>query len=119
MENDEKEKFEEALKAGRVEFDPRAERALANLNLKNPDRTLTTVSVRFWGPFERDGEVVNGGGMGIDWETVSAGCGRCDFYIKDGKLRCYNQCEEKEFVLSLLKRLLEETELDSHWDDNL
>jgi hypothetical protein len=110
--------FQKALEAGRVEFAPPAERALANLDISNPDKTLTSVSVRFWGPFERDGKPVNGGGLGIDWESVSAGCGRCDFYIKDGKLRCYNQCEPKEFILKLLQRMLEDTELDDSWDNH-
>ena len=107
--------YSDALAAGRVEFSSQAKRAIANLDLKNPDRTLTTVKFTFWGPFkDKDGEFVSQGGLGIDWESVSAGCGRCDFRLdNDGKLRCYNQDEPKEFILKLLERMLSETELDS------
>ena len=114
--NDELQRYKETLAAGRVEFSEQAERAIANLDLKNPDRTLTSVKFTFWGPFKdkKTGEFVNQGGLGIDWESVSAGCGRCDFRLdNDGKLRCYNQDEPKEFILLLLQRMLSETELDS------
>ena len=114
-------KYHDACKAGRVEFSDRAARAVANLDLKNPDRTLTTVKFCFWGPFKdkTTGEFVNQGGMGIDWESVSAGCGRCDFRLdNDGKMRCYDQHTNKAFILQLLQRLLDETELDSEHEDH-
>ena len=115
--DDELRRYNEALAVGRVEFSDPAKRAITNLDLKNPDRTLTTVKFTFWGPFKdkNTGEFVNQGGLGIDWESVSAGCGRCDFRLdNDGKLRCYNQDEPKEFILKLLQRMLSETELDSN-----
>jgi len=107
------EEVRKAILGGRIEFSDRALIAIQNMDLKNPDKTLTTVSVSFWGPWGEDGEG-NKGGMGIDWMTVSAGCGRCDFRVdNDGKMRCYNQDMSKEFIMTLLQFILAHTELDS------
>lgn len=106
-------RFRDALQAGRVEFSDRAARAVSNLDLQHPDRTLTSVNVHFWGPSDR-----NGGGMGIDYEFHTAGCGRCDFYIEDGRLHCYNQSEDKAFIRTLFQFILDHTELDDPtWEE--
>ena len=134
-------KIQKALREGKVEFTPRAERAISNMDLHNPDYTLITVNVSFWGPYKRyfaqcpkcnfreitkkelfncpkcnnilNKEIFgNGGGMGIDWETKSAGCGRCDIYIEDGKLRCMNEAMDKKFILDLLNHIVKNLELD-------
>lgn len=104
---DPKEQIRQAILSGNVEFSSKAIDAIESINLKNPDRSLTNVQVSFWGPNKNCD-----GGMGIDWITKSAGNGRCDFYIKDGKLRCMNQAMSKEFILSLLQYILQYTELD-------
>jgi hypothetical protein len=104
---DDTEKACKAILDGRIEFTPRVKAALQSMDLENPDHTITGVQVLFWGPFNN-----NQGGMGIDWMTKSAGCGRADFYIKDGKLHCMNEAMSKQFVATLLDFMLEHTEWD-------
>lgn len=102
-----KEQVKKAILAGNVEFTPRVQAAIENMSLKNPDFTIENVAVSFWGPNK-----FNGGGMGIDWSTKSAGCGRCDLYIKDGKLCCMNEAMGKKFIATLLDYILEQVELE-------
>jgi len=111
MSEDPKKRIKKAIQAERVEFTARVRDALSRMNLGDPnhvpDFTLRNVAVSFWGPNER-----NGGGIGIDWTTESAGCGRCDIYVQDGELRCMNEAMGREFVLGLFEYLLKETRFD-------
>lgn len=103
-----REKIAEAFRNGNVTISPEGAEALARLDLRNPNYTLTEVKFTFWGPND-----VNDGGLGVDWSTTSAGFGRCDFYLdKDGQLRCMNEAMGKAFLRSLLERMLEQTVLD-------
>lgn len=107
VDDETRQKICRAIETGRVEFTPRCDRAIENLDLRNPDSALTMVNVLFWGP---SADIhADGGGIGIDWETVSAGCGRCDLYIRDGKLHCMNEAMDRKFVLGLFEHILERT----------
>lgn len=98
----------EAAAAGRIEVAPDKVEAFNRIDLKNPDMTITGVKVSFWGPTAN----CLSGGFGIDWDTKSGGFGRCDFYLKDGRLHCENQAMGKEFILRLFERLVEQMTLE-------
>lgn len=73
-----------------------------------PDFTITEAQVEFWGPSDR-----NEGGMDITWATKSAGFGHTTFCRKNGKLHCDNECMSREFILSVLKFVVDNTELQN------
>jgi hypothetical protein len=99
-----------------IEFSDRATEALANMDLENPDRTLTNVSLECcWGPFndKKTGQQVNKGGFSFDWMSKSAGCGRLTFYVtNEDEIRCYNQMENKDFIKEVFAKFLEDVKLD-------
>jgi hypothetical protein len=107
----ERQKIIRALEAGRVVIDPGAAEAIGRMDLHNPDFTPIRTTIEFWGPW-RKGERGNDGGLVIQWETVSAGCGRLAVRLKDGELQCDNQGMGKVFILSLFEHLIEQMELE-------
>ncbi len=110
------EKVKELILQGKVEFDPRCAEAVRNLNLKNPDRTLTEVELESaWGEWHRIGkdgtEFGNKGGFSINWMTKSAGCGTLIVFIdNDGKLRIDTQCMSREFCKEVICKLIDQAE---------
>jgi len=79
-----------------------------DFTISKPDFTIVDAQVSFWGPNEH-----NQGGMGVAWQTKSDGFGPTFCIRKDGKLHCDNECMSREFILSVLKFVLDNTELDS------
>lgn len=45
--------------------------------------------------------------FGIHWATVSAGFGEVVFYLKDGKPHCDSEGMSKQFVMSVLAKLVD------------
>jgi len=104
------EKVKNAIAKGNITFSPRVQESLGRMDLQNPDFTIREIGVEFWGKFEKDG-YGNNGGMNIDYDTVSAGCGRIEFHIdKNGKLHLYSQGMGKKFCMSVLEKLFDEAE---------
>lgn len=115
-------KLAKALAEGRVEFSPAAAEAMANIDFKNPDFTITGVQLEFWGPWERviDGEKYgNSGGMHINWQSVSGGNGTLKLHIdpETKKLQADPQCMGKKFCLSLFKYIIDNWE-EEKWDED-
>jgi|TARA_B100000929_G_scaffold93329_3_gene73262 hypothetical protein len=102
----------QAIREGNVEWSPQWIDAFSRMKLDDPDFTIRDITVNFWGQWEE-----NDGGMRISWSTESAGFGDCDFWIKDGKLRCGNERMGRKFILSVLQKFLEDCELDDESGD--
>jgi hypothetical protein len=82
---------------GKVEFAG----DVSNINLADPD--FTVEKVELIGVHSDDNEI----GFGLGWETVSAGFGTTEFYVKNGKLYCANECMGKKFLTSLMTKFVE------------
>jgi hypothetical protein len=52
------------------------------------------------------------GRFGVEWCTTSAGFGGFDFYTEGGKIRCDSETMSKEFIKSVLCKLVDIAELD-------
>lgn len=110
-------KIREAAVKGNIRCTPRVERALSNVDLRNPDFTIVEVELHGWGAWERekDGQKFgNLGGFAIDWVAKSAGCGTMSVYIdkEDGKIHCQNEYMGKQFLKDVLCKLVDEMILD-------
>jgi len=115
--------IKKAAKKGRIIVEPRKAAAFESLfkNIasgKASDFTLTSVNVEScfspWSRNEEDGTVIgNDGGFEVSWVTVSAGAGGLTFYLKGGKLHCDNEMMSKDFIKTVLCKLVDDTELEN------
>lgn len=111
---DELRKVRAAVADGRVVVEPETGEAIRRMNPDDPDFTLASVTLDFWGPFTRDDGSGNRGGLDAHWTSVSAGCGRVVVYKGlDGALRCESQGMGREFVKGVLSALVD----GMAWDD--
>lgn len=70
------------------------------------DFTVTHVEcTRFWGPWAN-----NNGGIELSWQTESAGWGTTTFVRKGNKWECDNECMSRKFVMSVLKKWVDQME---------
>jgi hypothetical protein len=108
-----RERFMEAIKAGRVVIAPDVARGIREINLADPDFTVTDTTLSCWGAFKRDDDGYgNDGGFEITWQTKSAGFGRIVFYLKDGELRCHNEGMGPTFIASVFAHLVGHTKME-------
>ncbi len=108
-----KEKIKKAIELGNIIFSKKAKKAIESLDLNNLNYTLINAKLdSAWGPWKKINksgkEVGNDGGIDIHWTTISAGNGRITLYIKDGKLYCESQDMNKEFIKTVLMKLIDE-----------
>lgn len=101
------------LKEGRVEFEnPGAlDRMLGAMNRGEPfDWTITDVSLYAW-RYEKDGEKREG--FTVGWVSQSAGNGEVSFRVEEnGKITCDSETMPKEFVKTVLNKLVEVAEFE-------
>lgn len=107
----ERARLKKALKGG-VFFPIGKMEALKGME-SGTDFTLTRVCVEeCWAPWTR-GDRGNLGGMTIAWETKGSGWGVVTLIKQhDGKLRIDNEAMSREFIMEILKKLVDEAILE-------
>jgi hypothetical protein len=48
------------------------------------------------------------GGFSVAWSVKGIGYGEFSFWVKDGKLRCDNECMSKDFIKLILGKLVDD-----------
>ena len=97
-------KIRQLAKEGKVEFAG----DVTKIKLRDPDFTITNVKLHCAGKNRH-----SDGSFLVQWETVSAGFGTTTFYIKKGKVHCDNETMSRNFLKTVLNKLVDDAILDS------
>lgn len=52
------------------------------------------------------------------WSATGVGFGSIQFYVKDGVLRCENECMGKEFIKRMLCNMVDDAEMNDVRDED-
>lgn len=103
-----KELIVKACKSGNVSIIEGKEDVFNRMQIGNSDFTVTKVE------FAGAGKMADNAGawFSVEWETVSAGFGSLGFrFFNDGRVLIENECMGKEFIVSVLAKMVEGAEL--------
>ncbi len=98
-------KIRKLAKAGRVKFAG----DVTKIKLQDPDFTIESVKLFCTGQ-----NVHSEGAFTVQWESKSAGFGLTTFYVKGGKIHCDNEAMSRDFLKTVLNKLVDEAILDDN-----